>query len=197
MKVNMKKSFSIILMILMSLVLVSCNKSVEWNGKTEELASLLMVEDISDPYAYVGMVDYVFVGTVEEIIDGILPNKIKAYEDSFSTYKIHVDQNLKGKLIEEIEVQKMGGYKKDGTMCLITAEMPDGTMIQDTGLPEEGKQYIFLAYGQPNGELHLSELFDDREYNEELLNEYIDYVENEIFNNRERFPSQYAQNPDN
>lgn len=68
----------------------------------------------------------------------------------------------------------------DLTMLLIAAETPSGELVMDSGLPEAGKQYVFLAYAQPDGSLTLSEIFDNREYNEELLAEYQDYVENEI-----------------
>jgi hypothetical protein len=37
----------------------------------------------------------------------------------------------------------------------------------------------------------LSEVFDNREYDEELLNEYIEHIDNEIPNERERFTSTY------
>lgn len=189
----MKKIAVAMLSLALIFSLTGCVKTVNWNGKTEEFAELLMVEDISDPYCYVGLVDHVFVGTVEEIIENVLPSKSKKHEDHFSTYRLRVDQNLKGELTEEIVVSKMGGMKRDGTMCLVVAEMPSGTMIRDTGLPEVGKQYIFLAYAQPDGSLTLSELFDNREYSEELYNEYKTYCENEIFFDRERFTSSFAK----
>ena len=189
----MKKWVALFLSVMLFLSLTCCDKAVVWNGKTEELAALLMVEDVSDRSRYVGMVDYVFVGTVEEIIQTVLPNRSRKHEDNYSKYKIHVDQNIKGTLTEEIEASKMGGLKEDGTMYLVTVEMPTGIMIRDTGLPELGKQYIFLAYAQPDGSLTLSELFDNREYSEDLLKEYTDYYENEIVFERERFVSKYAE----
>ena len=185
------------MLLVLSLSLSSCTKAtVEWNGKTEVLADLLMVSDITDMYEYVGIVDYVFVGTVEEIKHNVIPDKIRKHEDSYSEYRITVDENLKGNLVSEISCRKMGGFRKDGTMLLISAEVPGGQMIMDSGLPEEGKQYIFLAYAQPDGSLTLSEIFDNREYDEDLLKEYLDYVNNEIPHERERFPSVYDANHD-
>ena len=168
-------------------------KTVEWNGKTQELANVLMIEDITDLYRYVGLVDYVFVGTVEEIEKNVIPAKNRKHEDSYSVYRIHVDRNLKGNLTEEIICNKLGGFKKDGTMLLISAEMPTGITIMDNGLPEKEKQYIFLAYGQEDGSLILSEIFDNRECDEALLAEYMDYVDNEIPYDRRRFPSKYEE----
>ena len=78
-------------------------------------------------------------------------------------------------------------------MLLIAAETPDGNMIMDNGLPEVGKQYIFLAYSQQDGSLTLSEILDNREYSEDLLAEYMDYVDNEIPYERERFVSAYSK----
>ena len=188
----MKKLLCFVVMIAIVLSLSACGKTtVEWNGKTEEMANLLMVSDITNLYEYVGIVDYVFVGTVKEIEHNVIPDKIKQHEDSYSEYKITVDDNLKGKLVSEISCRKMGGFRKDGTMLLVSAEVPGGRMILDNGLPEVGKQYIFLAYAQPDGSLTLSEIFDNREYDEDLLAEYVEYVKNEIPQDRERFTSTY------
>ena len=188
----MKKLLCFVVMIAVVLSLSACGKTtVEWNGETEEMANLLMVSDITNLYEYVGIVDYVFVGTVKEIEHNVIPDKIKQHEDSYSEYKITVDDNLKGNLVSEISCRKMGGFRKDGTMLLVSAEVPGGRMILDNGLPEIGKQYIFLAYAQPDGSLTLSEIFDSREYDEDLLAEYAEYVKNEVPQDRERFTSTY------
>ncbi|MCR5042169.1 MAG: hypothetical protein K6C36_08760 [Clostridia bacterium] len=188
----MKKSLSFITMIVIMLSFSACGKTtVEWNGKTEEMANLLMVSDITDLYEYVGLVDYVFVGTVDEIEHNVIPEKTKEHYDSYSEYRINVDKNLKGNLVSKITCRKMGGFKKDGTMLLVSAEMPGGKTIMDNGLPEVGRQYIFLAYAQQDGSLTLSEIFDDREYDADLLNEYTEYIDHEIPNDRERFTSTY------
>ncbi|MBQ9831093.1 MAG: hypothetical protein IJO35_01445 [Methanocorpusculum sp.] len=173
-----------------ALLIVASGDEVTWNGETECLGELLMVVDVTNPFAYVGMVDYVFVGTVEGR-DAVIPDRRTEYEQSFSKYSIHVDKNLKGELAEDIVCAKMGGLKKDGTMLLVAAETPSGELIPDSGLPEIGKQYVFLAYAQPDGSLTLSEIFDNREYDTRLLEEYTDYVENEIPYDRERFVSEY------
>ena len=183
--------FCIITVALVSaLLIVASGDEVTWNGETECLGQLTMVLDFTNLYAYVGMVDYVFVGTVEGR-DAVIPDRRTEYEQSFSKYSIHVDRNLKGELAEDIVCSKMGGLKKDGTMLLVAAETPSGELIPDSGLPEIGKQYVFLAYAQPDGSLTLSEIFDNREYDARLLEEYMDYVENEIPYDRERFVSEY------
>ena len=63
----MKRIVTVISCIALIIVLCSCGtKTVEWNGKTECMAELFMITDFTNPYEYVGMVDYVFVGTVTE-----------------------------------------------------------------------------------------------------------------------------------
>ena len=190
----MKRISTVLFCLALMISLCSCStKTVEWNGKTECLAEILMITDFTNPYEYVGMVDYVFVGTVTDTERLVLPDKRKEHQDNYSTYKIHVDENVKGELVEDIVCSKLGGLNKDGTMLLIAAEAPDGSVILDNGLPEIGKQYVFMAYAQPDGRLILSEIFDNREYNQDLLYEYREYVENEIPYDRERFPSDYKE----
>lgn len=190
----MKKRIALLLALVcvLCLCLTACNKHETWNGETECLGEVTMVFDFTNLYQYVGIVDYVFVGTVEEAEYNI-PEKRTEYEQSFSKYQIRVDKNLKGELIETIRCSKMGGLIQDGTMLLVAVETPNGKMVMDSGLPEVGKQYIFLAYTQQDGSLTLSEILDNREYSEELLAEYLDYVDNEIPFERERFVSEYRK----
>ena len=63
--------------------------------------------------------------------------------------------------------------------------------LQDTGLPEVGKTYIFMAYAQPDGSLLLSEFYGNVQYSEEEHNKFLDYIENEIPYEGERFTSEY------
>lgn len=191
----MKRSKFLIMLLVFSLSLSACSgTTVQWNGKTENLANLTMVSDITNMYEYVGIVDYVFVGTVKEINHNVIPSKIKQHEDSYSEYVINVNENLKGNLASEITCKKMGGFKKDGTMLLVSAEIPGGIIIFDNGLPEVGKKYIFLAYAQADGSLLLSEIFDNREFNVNLKTEYQGYINQEIPYTRERFTSMYDVN---
>lgn len=65
-------------------------------------------------------------------------------------------------------------------------------------IPQEGKTYIFMAYGQPDGELILEEFSGDIEYTDEGLKEmYMDYIENEIPKEQEGFISKYDVNYSN
>ena len=142
---------------------------------TEYYAHVNMVVDETNLYEYVGAVDYVFVGTVEEIVKNIVPDEPGSSDADLSVYKIRVDENLKGELTENIECSRS----------------------KDTGLPESGNQYIFLAYAQPDGSLTLSEFFDNRQYSEDLFQEYLDYCSNEVSFDRTRFVSSYDKSQAN
>ncbi len=182
----MKKNIALgVLICIFSLAGCSA-KNVTWNGDTEYYAHVNMVIDETNLYEYVGAVDYVFVGTVEEIIKNVIPDVPNGSDTDLSVYKIRVDENLKGELVESVECSKHGGFKKDGTMMLLFSDSSE-----DTGLPESGHQYIFLAYAQSDGSLTLSEFFDNRPYNDALLGEYLDYCSNEIPFDRTRFVSNF------
>ena len=170
-----------------AVLLAGCSaKTAAWNGKIEYYARVSMVVDETNLYEYVGMVDYVFAGTVEEIVKNVIPDEPGGSDADLSVYKIQVNQNLKGELVENVECSKHGGLKKDGTMMLLFSDNS-----QDSGLPEVGKEYVFLAYAQADGSLTLSEFFDNRPYDSELLQEYLEYCSNEIPFDRLRFISSF------
>ena len=186
----MKKSIALAVLFSIVLSLEGCStKTATWNGDVEYYAHVSMVVDETNLYEYVGMADYVFVGTVAKIIKNIVPDEPSGSDEDLSVYEIHIDKNLKGELVENIQCSKHGGLKKDGTMMLVFSDQSN-----DSGLPEAENQYIFLAYAQPDGSLTLSEFFDNRPYDDELLEEYLDYCNNEITFDRTRFVSSYEKN---
>ena len=178
----------IILITACVICLCGCSSSaVNIPGNEKDyFAHVTMEIDETDPYAYAGAVDYIFAGTVTRI----LSNKITA-SNTKSRYAIQVDENIKGELKEIVEAYKVGGVRKDGLVLLVESDRR-----QDSGLPEEGKSYVFMAYAQEDGTLLLSEFFDDRECNEALIEEYREYYENEIPFERERYRSKYDISPE-
>ena len=175
-----KRVFRFFILLVSCLFLSSCaNHPVQWNGNTV-YTHITMALDETDLYQYVGAVDYIFVGVVQEANTNITEDNDK------STYKIEVTDNLKGELADEIECSKHGGILKDGTMLLYESDN-----LQDVGLPEVGSTYIFMAYAQPDGSLLLSEFWGNVEFSEEELNRFYNYIENEIPYERERFSSEY------
>jgi hypothetical protein len=73
------------------------SKPVEWNGQIEYFENLILEDNIElDIYAYVGAMDYVWVGTVEEVTSNVLTGK--GNDGFFSYYQINTVKNIKGKL---------------------------------------------------------------------------------------------------
>lgn len=158
---------------------------VEPNGEKEYFARVTLAVDENDPYVYVGTMDYVFAGTVTKIKRNFI-DIAKREVDYYSHYEVQVVDNIKGSLAENIEVRKLGGVNRRGTEMLIESDSR-----QDTGLPEEGRTYLFMAYAQEDGSLLLSEFLEDRPYDENLKKEYEEYVANEVPSERERYHSKY------
>lgn len=183
----MKKNILLCVLLCTILPLLGCSaKTVTWNGDVEYYTHVNMAVDETDLYAYVGAVDYVFVGTVEEIVQNVIPDEPGGSDEDLSTYIIRVDENLKGELVENVECSKHGGLREDGTMMLVFSDRR-----YDTGLPEAGNQYVFMAYAQRDGSLTLSEFFDNRPYDDELHQEYLNYCNNETPFDRTRFVSHF------
>lgn len=151
----------------------------KWNGDIV-YSHITLTLDETNLYQYVGAVDYIFFGAVQEANTDITEDNDK------SSYVIEVSDNLKGELVDKIECSKHGGILEDSTMLLYESDN-----LQDTGLPEVGKTYIFMAYAQPDGSLLLSEFYGNVQYSEEEHNKFLDYIENEIPYERERFTSEY------
>lgn len=188
----MKTKINIALMLICVLFLSACSdqKVIEWNGEVEYY-HLTMVYDETNMYETVGQVDYIFIGTVDEVLDNVVDYNTSNSMDAYSRYAITVEENLKGELTKNIECYRHGGYLKDGTLLY-----PRSDHIENTrDIPQEGKTYIFMAYGQPDGELILEEFSGDIEYADEGLKEmYMDYIKNEIPKEQEGFISKYDVN---
>lgn len=164
------------------IILTGCrSKVIEHNGKVE-YAHISMAIDETDMYIYAGSSDYIFIGTVESVL-----NEKVNYDSPYSSYSIKVDENLKGNLKSKIQCDKAGGYMKDGTLLLYESDN-----LRDSGLPKVGKQYVFMAYAQEDGRLLITELNGNIEYaGKDMKKSYLDYINNEIENDRQRFISKY------
>lgn len=194
MKVSISKvilTWSLLLPIILGLTACS-SKTVEWNGEMESYR-LIMAYDETNLYEITGTVDYIFIGTVDSVINNVVDYNSSAKYAAYSSYKITVGENLKGELKNEVECYRHGGYLKDGTLLYPVSDNAENTR----DIPQEGKQYIFMAFGQPDGSLILEEFFGDIEYiGEEMKKDYMDYINNEIPDNRTRFVSKYDANYD-
>jgi hypothetical protein len=165
------------------LILMGCStdNKIEPNGKLM-YNHLTLAIDETDLNSYVGFMDYVFIGTVEEVVENVVDTDFPT-----TVYQVKVDENLKGNLVDKVEVTKQGGYNNEGTLILNATDHS-----KDNGLPQVNNQYIFIAIGQPDGGLLLAEINGNIELTDESIkNEFKEYIKNEIKYSRERFTSKY------
>ncbi len=174
-----------ILIGMFSIFLVGCSRDeIVPNGEVVYNHVNLSMDE-TDLYSYVGTMDYVFFGTVEEVVENEVDSNFP-----YMIYQVKVNENLKGNLVDTVEVKKQGGYNNDGTLILNETDKS-----RDNGLPEVNKQYIFMTYAQPDGSLLLAEINGNVEVTDELIKkDYQDYIKKEIKENRERFISKYDVN---
>ena len=180
-----KKSFLIISAVaLLGLLLFGCSTDTP-NGKI--IYDHVAMPEETDPYYMIGFADYVFIGST--LSDGrsvTLPSGNKRLE-----YDISVRECLKGNLEEAIKAAYPAYYDKDGTLVLM-----EGDFIKDDGLPEKGRNYIFVGTAQPDGSILLESLYAKTEYNDGNYQKFTDYVANETSVDRERFISSFEIDPD-
>ena len=176
----MKRRLFIIPSVMMFLLLLSACATGTANGKIR-YDHVAMPEE-TDPYYVIGFADYVFVGSTQSDGDPVtLPSGNKRLE-----YDISVRECLKGSLAEEIKAIYPAYYEKDGTLVLM-----EGDVSKDDGLPETGREYIFVGNAQPDGSILLESLYAKTEYNEDNQQKFLDYVANETSVDRERFHSSF------
>lgn len=175
------KIYLMISICLLAVVLVGCtNSEVTPNGDTKYNQVTLSVDE-TNLYKYIGTTDYIFIGTVEKVIENIVDSDFPQI-----IYQIKVNENLKGNLVDTVRVKKNGGYDKKGTLILNETDQ-----TKDSGIPEVNKQYIFIAYGQPDGSLVLAPINGNLEVTDDLVQNYKEYIKNEIKEDRVRFTSIY------
>jgi len=147
----------------------------------------------------IGDADYVFVGEALKN-DGVEYKKpvvvetelgSKEYKSPYTNYSLKVVENIKGNLVSNIEISKVGGTSSDKKTIFV---------YEGDVLPVEGKTYIFSAYGQPDGTLLVSGANSNQELNlqtkisrESLYSKYKEALENQIVRDRERFESIYEE----
>lgn len=175
----------VIIVIGLVFTLTGCSsRIIEPNDKVE-YAHVYMNIDETNMKVYAGTADYIFIGTVKSIVN----NKVD-HDSSYSTYSVTVEENLKGNLVSNIECDKFGGYMEDGTQLLYESDK-----LKDLNLPEEGEKYIFMAYAQEDGRLVLTEFHGNVKYTgKDIKEEYLEYIHNQVENDRQRFVSKYDVN---
>ena len=176
----MKKVLFMITSIMMLMLLLSGCSTDTANGKIR-YDHVAMPEE-TDPYYIIGFADYVFIGsTLSDGSSVTLPSGNKRLE-----YDISVNECLKGNLAKEIKAVYPAYYENDGTLVLM-----EGETLKDDGLPEKGRDYIFVGTAQQDGSILLESLYAKTEYSEDNYQKFIDYVANETGVDRERFNSSF------
>ena len=94
-------------------------------------------------------------------------------------------------MAKEIKAVHPAYYENDGTLVLM-----EGDTMKDDGLPEIGRNYIFVGTAQPDGSIILESLYAKTEYNDDNYQQFIDYVANETSVDRERFISSFEIDSD-
>ncbi len=163
----------------LGLLLSGCSADTA-NGKIR-YDHVAMPEE-TDPYYIIGFADYVFIGsTLSDGTSVTLPSGNKRL-----AYDISVSECLKGNLTKEIKAVYPAYYDDDGALVLM-----EGDTMKDDGLPEKGRNYIFVGTAQPDGSIFLESLYAKTEYNDDNYQRFIDYVANETSVDRERFISSF------
>ena len=170
--------------VLLGILLSGCSTGKP-NGKIK-YDHVAMTEE-TDPYYIIGFADYVFIGsTLSDGTSVTLPNGNKRLE-----YDISVSECLKGNIAKKIKAVYPAYYENDGTLVLM-----EGDTMKDDGLPEIGRNYIFVGTAQPDGSIILESLYAKTEYNDDNYQQFIDYVANETSVDRERFISSFEIDSD-
>lgn len=146
---------------------------------------------------FVGIVDYVFAGTVDAC-DGTKYERISTMllDDGtevetgvpYTHYRVTVDTNIKGELPTDrpVTIIKDGGVSMDGKYL---------ELFKNDHLPEKGVRYVFLAYVQRNGSLLISGPYSNIEIEgEETIEAYREAYENEVPYERTRFTANLETN---
>lgn len=184
---------------IMILLTVSTVIKSNENVKIKSITPLTVVA-LNNPQEFIGFADHVFVGKIKEHIGNFPPPDPKnGMPVPYNKYKVEVLENIKGKLKNEVEIVKKGGYKEiDGNKVLIRIDSED----MNDYLPEVGKTYIFIASVGDKKFLSIFTsyahvLLEDFENNGEktknLVKTYKDAYKNEKPFNKSRYTSIYAQ----
>ena len=138
-------------------------------GVTKKGAEVLVdfATDISDMQSVVDSVNCIFVGVVKESDTLIFDY------DGKSEFKVQVVKNIKGELPTETTVYKYGGRFINGNEVIVKVDDESYTPM-----PEVGKQYLFLAFEQENGEVIIADYYGNIDYtNNEKVSEILQYID--------------------
>ncbi|MDD2518273.1 MAG: hypothetical protein PHI05_01620 [Bacilli bacterium] len=172
------------------------NNIVYTNNNEKGMSYSNSIADSNDLQKFSGLVDYIFVGKVENVIGTFFNESLP--EIPYTRYGIRVLKNLKGNLIEKTIVSKNGGYENNKLI-----------LFDDNGFPQKNEIYVFFAFAQEDGEILLATIdgnikLDINDFNfsidgtsnlkeEEKLYKYTNAIKNRKEYDRERYISKYEK----
>ena len=165
----MKKKIllTISLIILLALLLLGYVAGVTKKG-AEALINVVTA-DLRDMQSVVDSVNCIFVGVVKESDTLIFDY------DGKSEFQLQIVENIKGELPSETTFYKHGGHFINGNEVIVKADDESYTPM-----PEVGKQYLFLAFKQENGDVIISDYYGNIDYtNYEKVSEILQYIDKE------------------
>jgi hypothetical protein len=148
---------------------------------------------VFNPYVYeelVGFADYVFVGEVKSLKDNtleFLPTDEHntgdvRFSEVYSYYTVEVIENIKGSLVSEVEIKKIGGVAPSGEYI---------SMMSGDILPRVGEKYIFSASTQQDGTLLLTCENSNIPYSDRKYGEIMEAYENQVEYGRTNYVCKY------
>lgn len=155
--------------------------------------------DVNNIDALIGDADYVFLAKVvkyegtqyRDPVTVETEEGVKEYKDPYTKYSLKVLENIKGELKDDVEIFKAGGLSSDKESILI---------YEGDELPEEGKTYIFSAYGQEDGSLLVSGTNSNKEVNlkekskeDGVFLKYKESLNSQIVRDRVRYESKFSK----
>ena len=158
MKKKILLAIALVVLVLIGYVAGVTKKGVE--------ALVDVATDISDMQSVVDSVNCIFVGVVKD------SNTLIFDYDGKSEFKVQVVKIIKGELPTETTVYKHGGHFINGNEVIVKADDESYTQM-----PEVGKQYLFLAFEQENGEVIIADYYGNIDYtNNEKVSEILQYA---------------------
>lgn len=152
MKRNFMIALSISIFLLIGAVTIMVNKKTNYKIPTY-YSHATYAYDMSTPETIIGATNYTFVGKVKyakateyryPFEKEITPDgsKTKTISDPYTIYSVEVIKNIKGNLVDEIELVERGGFSEDLKSYVYFDNM--------AGL-EQNHYYLFMAFAVTNG----------------------------------------------
>ena len=165
----MKKKILLTISLIILLALLLLGNVAGVTKKGAEALINVGTADLRDMQSVVDSVNCIFVGVVKESDTLIFDY------DGKSEFQLQIVENIKGEVPTETTFYKHGGHFINGNEVIVKADDESYTPM-----PEVGKQYLFLAFKQENGDVIISDYYGNIDYtNHEKVSEILQYIDKE------------------